>query len=194
MKITIDGREIEITEEKANEMRELLGIKQKSLAEVAIGDTFRVGEFEFIKFADNNGQTTAVMKESVFKSKFDDSTNNFAKSLLYKRLVKEVLPTIEEIVGEENVVEFETDLFTADGRDIYGKMKSKIGLPTFDFCRSNRAIFNKYPMGDWWWTSTANGKRFVFCVSPRGLIGDGSYCDVCGVRPFLIFNSNIFVS
>lgn len=195
MKITIDGREIEVTEEKAKGLRELLGIKPKTLAEVAVGDTFRIGEFEFIKFADKNGHTTAVMKESIFDSEFDDSTNNFAKSALYKRLVKEVLPKIERIVGAENIVEFETDLFTADGLDIYGKMKSKISLPTFDFYRSNRAIFDKYPMEDSWWTSTANGnERLVFCVSPRG---DVNY-DYCfygrAVRPFLIFDSNIFVS
>ena len=195
MKITIDGREIELTEEKAREMRELLGIKPKALAEVAVGDTFRIGEFEFIKFADSNGQTTAVMKESIFKSKFDDNTNNFAKSSLYKRLIKEVLPEIEKIVGEENIVEFETNLFTADGLDIYGKMKSKISLPTFDFYRRNRAIFDKYPMEDWWWTSTANGNEcFVFCVSPLGNILINCHYRDFAVRPFLIFDSNIFVS
>ena len=195
MKITIDGREIEVTEEKAKEIRELLGIKQKTLAEVAVGDTFRVGEFELIKFADNNGQTTAVMKDSIFDSKFADNTNNFAKSALYKRLIKEVLPKIEKIIGAENIIEFETDLFTADGLDIYGKMKSKISLPTFDFYRANRAIFDKYPMENWWWTSTANGNEYyVFCVSPHGFIGNDDYNGVRAVRPFLIFDSNIFVS
>lgn len=196
MKITIDGREIEVTEEKAQGLREFLGIRRKLLSEVSVGDTFRIGEYEFIKFADSNGQTTAVMRDSVFDSSFDDSTNNFAKSLLYKRLVKEVLPKIEKIVGIENIIEFKTDLFTADGLDIYGTMKSKIGLPTFDFYRQNRAIFEKYPMADWWWTSTANGnEQYVFCVSPRGIIGYNSDCrrDI-GVRPFLIFDSNIFVS
>jgi hypothetical protein len=196
MKITIEGREIELTEEKAKEVRELLGIKPKTLAEVAIGDTFHIGEYEFIKFADNNGQTTAVMKYSIFDSKFDENTNNFAKSSLYKRLVKEVLPKIEKIVGAENIVEFETDLFTADGLDIYGTMKSKISLPTFDFYRSNRAIFDKYPMEDWWWVSTANGnERYAFCVSPHGYFNNRlSNYDYFGVRPFLIFDSNIFVS
>lgn len=195
MKITIDGREIEVTEEKAKEMRKILGIKPKTLAEVAVGDTFRIGEFEFIKFADNNGQTTAVMRESIFYSKFDDNTNNFAKSALYERLVKEVLPKIEKIVGAENIIEFETDLFTVDGLDIYGKMKSKISLPTFDFYRRNRAIFDKYPMEDWWWTSTANGNEYyVFCVSPLGRMDDVNFSSECGVRPFLIFDSNIFVS
>lgn len=196
MKITIDGREIELTEEKAKKMREFLGIEPKTLAEVAVGDTFRIGEFEFIKFADNNGQTIAVMNEGIFESKFDDSTNNFAKSSLYKRLVKEVLPKIEKIVGAENIVEFETDLFTADGLDVYGKMKSKIGLPTFDFYRSNRAIFDKYPTENWWWTSTANGnERFVFCVSPVGGLCDyfSCYVSLC-VRPFCIVKSSIFVS
>lgn len=195
MEITIDGRKIELTEEKAKELRELIGIKSKSLSEVAIGDTFHIGEYEFIKFADSNGQTTAVMKDSIFNSKFDDSTNDFAKSYLYKRLVEQVLPKIEKIVGAENIVEFETDLFTADGLDIYGKMKSKISLPTFDFYRANRAIFDKYSLNEWYWTSTANSNgRYVFCVSPHGYFSDDDYRNVLGVRPFLIFDSIIFVS
>ena len=195
MKITIEGREIELTEEKAQELRELLGIHPKALAEVAVGDTFRIAEYEFIKFADSNGQTTAVMKDFVFKGAFDSKTNNFAKSSIYKRLVKEVLPEIEKIVGAENIIEFETDLFTADGLDIYGKMKSRISLPTFDFYRANRAIFEKYPVKDWWWLSTANGgESFVFCVSPLGSMYSVIYGNVIGVRPFLIFDSYIFVS
>ena len=196
MKITIEGREIEVTNKKAKEIREILGIKQKSLAEVAVGDTFRIGEYEFIKFSDNNGQTIAVSKDSLFDSNFDPNTNNFAKSALYEQLVKEVLPKIEKIVGAENIVEFETDLFTADGLDIYGTTKSKISLPTFDFYRANRAIFGKYPLDNWWWTSTANGgERLVICVSPRGRIrGNYSHFYDIGVRPFLIFLSNIFVS
>lgn len=194
MKITIDGREIEVTEEKAKEIQELLGIKPKTLAEVAVGDTFRIGKYEFIKFADEDGQTTAVMRDSVFKSKFDDKTNNFAESALYKRLVKEVLPEIEKIVGAENIVEFETDLFTADGLDTYGKMKSRIGLPTFDFYRNNRAVFDKHPVDDWWWTVTANGADFFLCVSPLGHLDYDYYYDSFSVRPFLIFDSNIFVS
>ena len=196
MKIIIDGRKIEVTEEKAKELKALLGIEPKTLADVAVGDTFYIGDFEFIKFKENDGKTIAVMKDSIFNSKFDDATNNFAKSYVYNRLLNKVLPEIEEIVGAENIVEFETDLFTADGLDIYGTMKSRISLPTFDFYRANRAIFDKYPLENWFWTSTANGDNsFVFCVSPRGYF-NGDYGIYYGfaVRPFLIFLSNISVS
>lgn len=195
MKIMFEGKEIEVTEEKAKELRQLLGIEKRSLADVAVGDTFCIGNYKFIKFSDTDGKTIAITKDILFESKFDKSTTNFAQSSLYRRLVKEVLPEIENIVGAENLCEFETDLFTADGLNIYGKMKSKISLPTFDFYRAHREIFDKYSINDWFWLSTANGENFVFCVAPSGSIHYCySFCLSGGVRPFCILKSNIFVS
>lgn len=197
MKITIDGRDFEVSEAKANELKEMLGVKQRTLAEIPIGDTFFIGDMEFIKFAENDGRVTAVMKNSVFKSAFNDTdNNNFNGSKIHKRLEKEILPKIEKIVGAENVLEFETDLFTIDGLKIHGTMRSKISLPTFDFYRANRKIFDKHKLDEWWWLATANDEdTYVTCVSPHGRISDFncSYDDR-GVRPFLIFLSDISVS
>lgn len=196
MKITIDGKDFEVSAEKANELREMLGVKQRTLGEVAVGDTFFVGDMEFIKFADNDGKVIAVMKDSAFDSEFNGTkNNNFNGSKIHKRLEKEILPKIEEVVGKENVLEFETDLTTLDGLKIYGTMRSKIALPTFDFYRENREIFDKYKLDKWWWLCTANSEdTLVTCVSPLGVISDGGYDYDYGVRPFCIFLSNIFVS
>ena len=197
MKITIDGKEFEVSTEKANELREMLGMKQRKLADVAVGDTYFIGDMEFIKFPDMNGGSVAVMRNSAFESKFNDTNdNNFAKSSLLKRLKKEILPNIEAVVGKENVIEFETDLFTLDGLDIHGTMTSKISLPTFDFYRKNRAIFENHKLDDWWWLATANNAdTYATCVSPLGNVhGNFSFYFLNCVRPFLIFDSNIFVS
>lgn len=197
MKITIDGKNFEVSAEKANELREMLGVKQRTLGEVAVGDTFFIGDMEFIKFADNYGKVIAVMKGSAFDSEFNGAkNNNFNGSKIHKRLEKEILPKIEKVVGKENVLEFDTDLTTLDGLKIYGTMHSKISLPTFDFYRENREIFDKYKLDQWWWTCTANSEdMIVTCVSPRGSVSDynGGW-DFLAVRPFLIFLSNIFVS
>ena len=114
---------------------------------------------------------------------------------------EEILPKIENIIGAENVLEFDTDLLSLDGSAKHGVMKSKISLPTFDFYRKNRAIFQKYKPGQWWWLATPDSTReftnddWCVCVSPSGVISDGDYDYFSlGVRPFWNFLSSIFIS
>ena len=164
------------------------------------GDVFEVAGMKFIKFSDRNGVTPVVAKDSLFSMRFGDS-NNFAESDILKRLNAEVLPKIEEAVGAENVCAFKTDLTTLCGLKCYGTMESRIGLPTFDFYRSNVELFDKHKPGLWWWLATPDSAKphddpdWVVCVSPRGYFNFGNYfSDYYGVRPFLNFVSDIFGS
>lgn len=165
-------------------------------SEIAAGETFVVGGIEWIKFSEKDGKFVAVAKESLGCKVFDDNSNDFSKSSLLSYLEKEILPKIVEEIGEENVLKFETDLFSLDGYRKYRKMASKISLPTFDFYRENREIFEKHPLNDWWWLATPNGKGYlVACVAPSGYVSISiSSCNSIGVRPFCIFSSSIFVS
>lgn len=166
------------------------------LSEVKNGGTFKIGNIEFIKFYDRKGNVAAVTKDIIFKSSFGEN-NNFKESEILKKLEREFLPKIAQAIGNENIIEFETDLLTLDGLKDYKTIKSKISLPTFDFYRANRKIFGKHKIGCWWWLSTANGSNgwWVSCVAPSGRINDDSYdSNFIGVRPFCIFDANIFVS
>lgn len=175
--------------------------KQKTLSEIAIGEVFKVADFEFIKFADNDGYTVAVAKDSLFNMRFGDN-NNFAESAVKRKLETEILPKLEVAIGAENIVEHEVDLLSLDGDDSYGKIKTKISLPTFDFYRNNVKLFDKYKIDKWWWLATPDttpthyNDYWTVCVSPRGSIDDyDGYDNNCyGVRPFLIFVSSISVS
>lgn len=173
----------------------------KKLESVEIGKVFEIGGVEFIKFPGGaNGQTIAVAKEIVFKSIFGKS-NNFAESDILKKLNEDFLPGIVKAAGEDNVCEFETDLITLDGLKNYGTMKSRVSLPTVDFYRENVGIFDKYNPECWWWLATPfsaephyKNRYWVEGVSPSGNFGD-DYCrGNNGVRPLLIFVSNISVS
>ena len=177
-----------------------MSIETKNLTEIPVGELFKIGRFEFVKFADENGKVTAVSKNSLFDSKFGKN-NDFSKSEVLKRLTNEILPEIEKEVGRENVLEFETDLLSLDGSSKHGVMRSRIGLPTFDFYRKHRAIFEKHKLDKWWWlatpdgTSEYNNDNWVVCVAPSGNFRiNRNYSITNGVRPFCIFNSNIFVS
>lgn len=152
---------------------------QKTLAEIKVGEIFEVAGIEFIKFNDENGVTTAVAKDPLFKSTFGDN-NNFAESNIKRRLENEILPTIENAIGAENVVEHEVDLLSLDGDDKWGKVNCKISLPTFDFYRHNVKVFDKYKLKSWWWLCTPDTTEkhynddWVVCVSPLGFVSDAA--------------------
>ena len=171
----------------------------KTLAEIANGELFEVAGIAFIKFADENGQTVAVAKDSLFDSKFGNN-NNFAEGIIKSRLEKDILSKIEKEIGAENIIEHEVDLLSLDGDDKWGKVTCRISIPTFDFYRANVKIFDKYKLDDWWWlatpeiTSAHYNDNWTVCVSPHGHIGNYFYDYYIGVRPFLIFSSSISVS
>lgn len=173
---------------------------KKTLAELAAGEIFKIGDMEFMKICDENGGTAAVTKNILFRSAFGDD-NDFAKSKVLARLKAEILPKIEAGAGADNVQEFETDLISLDGSTKWGKMKSKISLVTFDFYRKHVKIFDTCKLYTWWWTATPDTTSehltddWIVCVSPRGDVDVVSYdYNGCGVRPFCIFNSSISVS
>ena len=163
------------------------------------GDTFKVGGMEFIKFADRDGQTPAVMKDIAFFSRFGKN-NNLKKSEVLRRMEAEILPKIIAEVGEENLCTFETDLTALDGLKPYGKLESYISLPTLGFYRANVEVFDKYEVDRWWWLSTPESAQphddpyWILCVSPSGFVFNDFYNYGNGVRPFLIFKSSIFGS
>ena len=174
-------------------------MNMKKLNEIENGKTFKIGEIEFIKFSDNDGVAVAVTKDILFRSEFGND-NNLHTSKVLKKLSDEVLPKIIDAVGEENVCEFETDLTTLDGLKPYGALKSKIGLPTYDFYRANVDIFDKHKVDAWWWLATPDTAKphyapnWIVCVSPSGDVDDFNYSINFGVRPFLCFVSSISVS
>ena len=199
MTITINNQKFDLTDEQVNKLKKALDLPNKTAADIENGKTFNVGGIEFIKFCEKDGNVYAVTKESLFDSKFGE-TNNFKKSDILEALESEILPTLVAAVGEENILEFETDLTTLDGLKDYGTMNSKIGLPTFDFYREYTDIFEEYKLDDWYWLSTAwstekRGYKYgVLCVYPSCDIISDNCVNNNGVRPFCIFNSSIFVS
>ncbi|MBE7032917.1 MAG: hypothetical protein E7406_01670 [Ruminococcaceae bacterium] len=175
-------------------------MKEMKLTEVINGKTFKIGDVEFIKFSEENGEVTAVAKDIAFRSQFGKN-NNLKESSVLERLKNEFLPKIAEVVGEENILEHKVDLTSLDGLKTYGDMVSKISIPTFDFYRENVKIFDEYNPDTWWWLATPDttpehlNDFWCRCVSPDGNVNFSSnYDGTNGVRPFLKFVSSIFVS
>ncbi len=169
------------------------------LLEINAGKTFPIAGMEFIKVKDTDKGCYVLSKEIVFESSYGDN-NNFAESKILKRLNKEILPNIEKTIGAENVLEFKTDLTSLDGLKTYGDMTSKISLPTFDIYRENVKVFDEHKLDDWFWLATPDSTPehindlWALCVSPRGGISRNDLNCNDGVRPVLLFASDIFVS
>ena len=182
----------------------LIALVEKSnnglvLSEIPDGETFKIGDISFIKFADKDGIVTAVAKDVVHTSKFGGN-NNFAESEVLDWLTINILPKLISAVGEENILDIETDLTTLDGVKTFGKTLSKISLPTLDFYREHTEIFDKYKLDNWFWLATAWSayphyeSTCVLVVAPSGFINVNYCLNYFGVRPLLRFVSSIFVS
>lgn len=177
--------------------------KRPIFCNVQDGETFKVGDMEFIKFPSVGGQTPVVMKDIAFRSRFGDN-NDLRSSDVLRKMETEILPEIIDAVGKDNLCTIKTDLTTLDGLKPYGTMESLISLPTLDFYRSNVGIFDQHKPGGWWWLATPETARphdapdYVLCVSPSGCVScidcDGCVSNCIGVRPFCIFESSIFES
>lgn len=167
------------------------------------GDTFKIGDHDFIVLDQNEyAETTAVISKGFMAENivFDDDTRNYGNSNLKKVIEGEIQPIIEAEVGAENIVGASVDLTSVDAQKEFSRFKCKVRPITFDEARRyNDLIVNK-ELNDWWWTCTPwstaeRGWEYsIAVVASSGHIGNGS-CDYnFGVRPFCILKSNIFVS
>lgn len=179
------------------EMAHLGGTRK--LGDILAGGTFKVGTHEFIVLEQRDGCTLALRKDIICKMAFG-TTNNFAKSEVRKKL-DSFAAEIEAIVGEGNLLGQVVDLTSDDGLDDYGKCMAKASLLTAQMYRQYVRILDNYKLDCWWWLATAfstathDDDKCVECVSPRGYFLFGScIIHVGGVRPFCIFDSDIFVS
>lgn len=194
--LMLDGKKIPFTDEQVEKIKDICGVGQVKLSDIPEGETFRIGNVELIKFPEVNGRVPVVAKQLIDSMKFGDS-NNLNESEELKSKLNEFLQKIVAVVGEENVLPFETDLLALDGTDSYGTMDSKVSLPTLDFYRANRKIFDKHKLEKWWWLATPDSTEnsFVLCVAPSGRFNcNYYYFNRNGVRPFCILKSSIFVS
>ena len=197
--ISLNGRKIKLTPEQVAEMSKSLGISQVKLSDIALGDTFKVANYEFIVL-EHSKDTTAVIMKDLYKTSVEFGKNNNFNGSNVDDICKSFAKEMEDNIGEANLIEHTVDLTSDDGLKDYGNVKRKMSLLTTELYRRYVYILDKYKIDKWWWTCTAystpahDNDCWVKCVSPNGNIDYYNYGHVNGVRPFCILNSNIFVS
>lgn len=196
--ICINGKKAELTEGQLRALN--IGIKEKKLADITVGETFKVGEHEFIVLEHDNGNTAVLRKDIICKMAFGKDNNDYRESNVKIHLEK-FAKEMTAIIGEENLVKHKVDLTSDDGLKDYGEIEELVSLLTAEKYRKYVTLIDKYKLDYWWWlltphsTDTHENSNWVKCVAPSGAIFQISYFfNIIGVRPFCIFKSNIFVS
>lgn len=191
--------------EKARELVKMLEQKEKEskikLSEFRRGESFMIGEHEFIVLDQGVDVIKVISKGFMSENiSFDPYTRDYNKSKIKKFIEEKIQPVIESEVGAENIVEHEVSLRSLDMQKEFEDVSAKVRPITFDEARLYNDLLVNEDLDDWWWTLTpwSTAKRGYRCgmtvVFPSGLI-DYYNCDYrCGVRPFCILKSNIFVS
>ena len=190
--LCFNGTKIPLTDKQVNEMKESL--KGTSLKDIPVGETFKIGKYEFIVLEHSKGTTAVIKKELLENSAKFGSSCDFKGSNVENILCK-FADEISGIIGANNLITHTVDLTSDDGLKDYGKTNTKMSLLTCDLYRRYVTILDKHKLDKWWWlvtpfsTPTHGSADYVKCVSPAGYI-----FIIIGVRPFCILNSSIFVS
>ena len=197
--VCINGNKIKLTDEQITQIRKSVIPRAFKLSDKAVGDTFKIGDYEFVVLEHSKETTAVILKGILEESKFGSNNCDFKTSIVKTKL-EEFQAKITSIIGEENLIEHTVDLTSNDGLKDYGTTRSKMSLLTADLYRRYVEILDIVKPQKWWWLVTPYStprhecEALNTCVSPRGNVSDYIYYVSVGVRPFCILNSNIFVS
>jgi hypothetical protein len=200
--ISIGGRKIQLTKEQLDQLTEALGMKtecKKQLADFKAGDTVKIGGFEMVVLEQHGIETSLILKGLYVEESEFGENNNYDGSYVDEQCRKFALE-LAAIVGEENVIEHEVDLTSNDGLKCYGTVDRRASLLTADMYRKYVDVLDTVNPDKWWWLATPwstarhNHEVCTLGVAASGIIYDVGYRGGCGVRPFCILKSSIFVS
>ena len=203
--LMLNNKKIELSPEQVKQIEESFGFNRTELKNIPEGETFKVGELEFIvlehrEVFPGHSETLVILKEFWKTAKFDDKTNDYKNSSIRKLLNTDFYELLSKFVGAENIINHAVDITADDGRTDYGSCDDNISLLDCDMYRKYVYILEKYNPQKWWWLVTpyitkSNGYEVsVRCVSSRGAMINDICNDGNGVRPFCILKSSIFVS
>lgn len=143
-----------------------------------------------------NGGVLLLMNKFWDELPFDE--NNSAKwstSTLRSTLIEKLLPEL----GEENLIDHETDMCSDDGDDQYGTVTDKVFILSADEYRKYRRCKVMPLYDDWWWLCTPwyinphTGRAWnPRLVGYGGCVGYGGYAyNAGGAVPACIVKSGI---
>ncbi len=203
--LKLNGKKIKLTPEQVEEMEESFVTTRTELGSIPVGDTFKVGDLEFVvlehrEYNPGNCETCIILKDFWKTAQFDSNFNDYKESAIRKDLNNNFYKELSALVGSGNIVKHTVDLTADDGLTEYEDCEDNISLLTCDMYRKYVYILKKYNPEKWWWLATAYSTKSNDYTHTVRVVDDvGALVSyVCnfniGVRPFCILKSNIFVS
>lgn len=195
------SKELELARKLVAELEEKERKQKVQLGSLKPGETFKIGEHDFIILDHENGTTKVISKNFMKKNVvYDDNCRDYKKSNLRKVMEEEILPIIAKEVGANNLVAHTVDLTSVDMQKEFEPCECLVRPLTFDEVRKYNDLLVNTELNDLWWTCTSwstkeRGWKYVMTVvSPSGDFNIRNCYNCNGVRPFCILESNIFVS
>ena len=74
----LNGKRIDLTDAQVREIEKNLGLSRTQLSDIAVGETFKLGDYEFVVLEHADGSTTAILKDVLpERCAFGEANNNF---------------------------------------------------------------------------------------------------------------------
>ena len=195
------SKELELARKLVAELEEKERKQKVQLGSLKLGETFKIGEHDFIVLDHDDGTTKVISKNFMKKNVvYDDNCRDYKRSNLRKVMEKEILPVIAKEVGANNLVAHTVNLTSVDMQKEFEPCECLVRPLTFDEVRKYNDLLVNKELNNWWWTCTPwsteerEWKYGIAVVSPSGSFNLGNCRGCNGVRPFCILKSNIFVS
>lgn len=195
------SKELELARKMVAELEEKKRKQKVRLGSLKPGETFKIGEHDFIVLDHEDDATKVISKNFMRKNVvFDNDCRDYKKSNLRKVLENEILPVIAKEVGASNLVIHTVNLTSVDMQKEFEPCECLVRPLTFDEVREYNDLLVNKELNDLWWTCTPwsteerGWKYGITVVSPFGDVYDDDCYYGRGVRPFCILKSNIFVS
>ena len=153
---------------------------------------FNFKGFEWIALDNNvDGGVLAVMASSWNRKEYSfdkDCRNNYAKSSLRRKLIKELLP----VLGEDNLIPHKVDLVADNGDDRYGTVTDKVFILSCDEYRKYRKNVPLLPELMWtctpWYITDSGYCDYACLVDADGILHSKYTHSTIGVAPACVFN------
>ena len=203
--LMLNDKKIDLTPEQVKQIEESFDLNKTELKNIAVGDTFKIGDFEFVvlehrEYNPGNCETCVVLKDFWKSAQFDSDSHDYRESDIREYLNENFYKELCALVGSGNIIKHKIDLTADDGLKDYESCEDNISLLTCDMYRKYVYILKKYNPEKWWWLATAySTKSNDYTTAVRVVFVNGTlFVSDCnnnfGVRPFCILKSNIFVS
>lgn len=205
---TLQARNDEEVEEETDEEIVLKNDEEVQLKDIPVGSKFSTEIGNFIVLEQKDNGETAVITENLYRNKvqFSSDSAEYLGSELANVFEEKIYPEFARVFGQKNLCSAPVRLITMDEGAKTGVLHTKVRPLSHEESKKYRDLLihdesledGSFLETECYWTCTAwNNKaedKAVAAVAFEGFSVLIPCYKECGVRPFCVLNSDIYVS